>query len=414
MNKMMIHPLSDVQSQNIGQGTRIWQFCVVLAGAIIGENCNICSHCFIENDVKIGDNVTIKCGVQVWDGITIEDNVFIGPNVSFCNDKYPRSKAYPSEFLSTIIKKGASIGANATILPGVTIGENAMIGAGAVIVKDVPPHTKVICKSQVILSANNQESSGGGVSRNNIYSRSCTPCAYHRLIDSKSYLKSHITPIFPYVAFESASYSATFDCQSLFTGGSIVKKAPILSSPIIGKHISLRLVEVSDAEFIYALRSDKKAKFLTQTSGGIPAQEQWIESYKKRESAGGEYYFIIQSLEGQPFGTIRIYDFQEDSFCWGSWIIQDDAPSYVAIESALCLYVFGFYTLGFKMARFDVRKANVQVVAFHKRFGARIINKDTLNYYFNLSLEDFKAIPKVFAGFLPENLSYFTNLSKGE
>ncbi|TLD82324.1 N-acetyltransferase [Helicobacter sp. MIT 05-5293] len=188
----------------------------------------------------------------------------------------------------------------------------------------------------------------------------------------------------------------------------------MLSSPIIGKHISLRLVGVSDAEFIYTLRSDKKAKFLTQTSGGIPAQEQWIESYKKRESAGKEYYFIIQSLEGQPFGTIRIYDFQEDSFCWGSWIIQDDAPSYVAIESALCLYVFGFYTLGFKMARFDVRKANVQVVAFHKRFGARIINEDTLNYYFNLSLEDFKAIPKVFAGFLPANLSYFTNLSKGE
>ncbi|MCW1455780.1 N-acetyltransferase [Campylobacter jejuni] len=97
--------MSDVQSSNIGKNTNIWQFCVVLPNAKIGDNCNICSHCFIENDVVIGDNVTIKCGVQIWDGITIEDNVFIGPNVTFCNDKYPKSKQYPKEFLKTIIKK---------------------------------------------------------------------------------------------------------------------------------------------------------------------------------------------------------------------------------------------------------------------------------------------------------------------
>nr|WP_251821104.1 N-acetyltransferase [Campylobacter jejuni] len=126
----MIHKMSDVQSKNIGKDTKIWQFCVVLPNAKIGDNCNICSHCFIENDVVIGDNVTIKCGVQIWDGITIEDNVFIGPNVTFCNDKYPKSKQYPKEFLKTIIKKGASIGANATILPGVIIGENAVIRGG--------------------------------------------------------------------------------------------------------------------------------------------------------------------------------------------------------------------------------------------------------------------------------------------
>lgn len=181
--------------------------------------------------------------------------------------------------------------------------------------------------------------------------------------------------------------------------------------PIIGKHISLRLVCLSDAGFIYSLRSDKKAQFLTQTTGGISSQEQWIAEYKKREALGKEFYFIIQSLEEQSFGAIRIYDFKEDSFCWGSWIIKDDAPSYAAIESALCLYAFGFYTLGFANARFDVRKANTQVVAFHKRFGATIIAQDALNFYFSLSKEDFKAIPKAFVAFLPPHLS---NLSKGE
>lgn len=133
----MIHHLADVQSKNIGKNTNIWQFCVVLPNAVIGENCNICSHCFIENDVKIGNNVTIKCGVQVWDGITIEDNVFIGPNVTFTNDKYPKSKHYPQKFLGTLIKKGASIGANATILPNVIIGESALIGAGCIVSKNV-------------------------------------------------------------------------------------------------------------------------------------------------------------------------------------------------------------------------------------------------------------------------------------
>lgn len=133
-----IHPLSDVQSRNIGSGTRVWQFSVVLAGARIGQDCNIASHCFIENDVAIGNHVTIKNGVFVWDGITIEDHVFIGPNVTFTNDKYPRSKVYPGEFARTVIRYGASIGANATILCGVTIGANAMIGAGSVVTRDVP------------------------------------------------------------------------------------------------------------------------------------------------------------------------------------------------------------------------------------------------------------------------------------
>lgn len=139
-----IHKLSDVQSVNIGMGTKIWQFCVVLPGANIGSNCNICSHCFIENKVTIGNNVTVKNGTQLWDGITIEDNVFIGPNVTFTNDKTPRSQIYPEEFLTTIIKSGASIGANATILPGLTIGEDSIVGAGAVVTKNVERNTILV------------------------------------------------------------------------------------------------------------------------------------------------------------------------------------------------------------------------------------------------------------------------------
>jgi acetyltransferase-like isoleucine patch superfamily enzyme len=133
-----IHPTTDIQTVQIGEDTKIWQFCVVLKDAQIGSNCNICAHCFIENDVKIGNNVTIKSGVYLWDGIEIEDDVFIGPNVTFTNDKYPRSKQYPDNFLKIKIRKGASIGAGSIILGGTTIGERAMIGAGSIVTKDVP------------------------------------------------------------------------------------------------------------------------------------------------------------------------------------------------------------------------------------------------------------------------------------
>lgn len=133
-----VHRLADVQSKYIGTGTNIWQFVVVLPMARIGSDCNICSHVFIENNVTIGNRVTIKSGVQIWDGLKVEDDVFIGPNVTFSNDRYPRSKNYPESFLVTIVNKGASIGAGATILPGIVIGERAMIGAGAVVTKDVP------------------------------------------------------------------------------------------------------------------------------------------------------------------------------------------------------------------------------------------------------------------------------------
>jgi acetyltransferase-like isoleucine patch superfamily enzyme len=136
------HPHALVESDRIGDNTRIWAFVHVLPGAVIGRECNICDHVFIENDVIVGDRVTIKCGVQLWDGLRVADDVFIGPNATFTNDLFPRSKL---EFtlLETRIERGATIGANATILPGITIGEKAMVGAGAVVTKDVPPHTLV-------------------------------------------------------------------------------------------------------------------------------------------------------------------------------------------------------------------------------------------------------------------------------
>jgi UDP-2-acetamido-3-amino-2,3-dideoxy-glucuronate N-acetyltransferase len=138
MNQTFIHKNALCESTAVGLGTRVWAFAHILPGAIIGRDCNICDHVFIENDVRIGDNVTIKCGVQLWDGINIGNNVFIGPNVTFTNDKFPRSKKYPDTFLGTVVRNGASIGANATILPGITIEEGAMVGAGAVVTRSVP------------------------------------------------------------------------------------------------------------------------------------------------------------------------------------------------------------------------------------------------------------------------------------
>lgn len=137
----MIHPLADVQSPHIGDGTRIWQFCVVLSKANIGKNCNICAQVLIENDVIIGDCVTVKSGVQIWDGARIEDNVFIGPNVTFTNDLLPRSMNKDYACKGITLRKGCSIGANTTLLAGIEVGENAMIGAGSVVTKDVPANT---------------------------------------------------------------------------------------------------------------------------------------------------------------------------------------------------------------------------------------------------------------------------------
>lgn len=138
MNNHYVHPQAICESLSIGENTRIWAFAHVLPNAIIGTDCNICDGVFIENDVQVGNRVTVKCGVQLWDGLVIEDDVFIGPNATFTNDLFPRSKIFPNKFLKTFIRKGASIGANATILPGLEIGSGAMVGAGAVVTRSVP------------------------------------------------------------------------------------------------------------------------------------------------------------------------------------------------------------------------------------------------------------------------------------
>lgn len=141
---MFIHSLADVQTLRIGARTRIWQFVVILPGAMVGEDCNICSHCFIENDVQIGSRVTVKSGVQLWDGVRLEDDVFVGPNVTFTNDRVPRSRDHTHPLERTVVRLGASIGGGATILPGLEIGPGAMVGAGAVVVRDVPERAIVV------------------------------------------------------------------------------------------------------------------------------------------------------------------------------------------------------------------------------------------------------------------------------
>lgn len=143
-NDFYVHPQGLCESSNVGEGTRIWAFAHVLTGALIGCDCNICDHVFIENDVVIGDRVTIKSGVQLWDGVRLADEVFVGPNATFTNDRFPRSKQYPDLFLETRVEKGASIGAGAVILPGIVIGAGAMVGAGAVVTRTVPPNAIVV------------------------------------------------------------------------------------------------------------------------------------------------------------------------------------------------------------------------------------------------------------------------------
>ena len=154
------HPRALVESTEIGPGTRVWAFAHVLPGARIGRDCNICDHTFIENDVVIGDRVTVKCGVQLWDGLRIGDDVFIGPNATFTNDPSPRSKQHLDEVLETVLEKGCSIGANATLLPGITIGEGAMVGAGAVVTRSVPPNAVVVGNPARIVRYTDDSGSG--------------------------------------------------------------------------------------------------------------------------------------------------------------------------------------------------------------------------------------------------------------
>lgn len=165
-----------------------------------------------------------------------------------------------------------------------------------------------------------------------------------------------------------------------------------------GKNINLRLVELSDAEFIVNLRSSK-GTFLSKTSSQVEQQIKWIENYKIRENKKEEFYFIIESKEKENLGVIRLYDFQGDSFCWGSWIVKDGAPVTTAIESVLLIYEIGFYKLGFKRTHFDVRKANQKVLNFHKRFGVKKVGETELDYLFNMDIEEYEINKKKYSKF---------------
>lgn len=143
-DEVFVHPNALCESTTIGPRTRVWAFAHILQGARVGADCNICDHVFIEGAAVIGDRVTVKCGVQLWDGIELEDDVFVGPNATFCNDPFPRSRQHLQQYPVTVVRKGASVGANATLLPGITIGTNAMVGAGAVVTKSVPPNAIVV------------------------------------------------------------------------------------------------------------------------------------------------------------------------------------------------------------------------------------------------------------------------------
>lgn len=172
---------------------------------------------------------------------------------------------------------------------------------------------------------------------------------------------------------------------------------------IQGKTISLRYAEPDDAEFIYSLRIEPtRNKFVSQVSGGAENQRAWLERYKDRERAGTEHYFIIEGDSG-PIGTVRIYDLQADSFCWGSWMMKPGAPPSAAIESAVLVYEFAFYTLGFSQSHFDVRVDNERVVAFHQRFGAKITRSTELDHFFVYLRSDYEKVRPKYSKFLPAN-----------
>jgi len=158
------------------------------------------------------------------------------------------------------------------------------------------------------------------------------------------------------------------------------------------KHITFRLIEIKDAEFILSLRlNPKKNKFLSPVKNNIKNQERWIEAYKEREKEKQEYYYIIMN-EGEQLGVVRLYDFQRDSFSWGSWLLKEGAPAYGAIESALLVYEIGFFKLRFKSSHFDVIKHNEKVIKFHIKFGASVVHKDNEKYYFNIDKNTYSEI----------------------
>ena len=170
---------------------------------------------------------------------------------------------------------------------------------------------------------------------------------------------------------------------------------------IYGKNINMRTVEIEDAEFIYNMRQNQnKTKYLSKVTGTVESQKEWIKNYKQREEEKKEFYFVIESKDKEKLGLVRMYDFQDESFCWGSWLIKEDAPKTTAIESALQIYEFGFYSLGFEKSHFDVRKGNDKVISFHQRFGAKIVDEDELDYFFNFEKSDYEIIKEKYKRYL--------------
>jgi len=170
---------------------------------------------------------------------------------------------------------------------------------------------------------------------------------------------------------------------------------------IYGKNINIRTVELEDAEFIYTMRkNENKTKYLSEVYGTVETQKEWIKNYKQREKSNNEFYFIIESKKSEELGLVRMYDFRNNSFCWGSWIIKENAPSSTAIESVLQIYEFGFYNLGFEKSHFDVRKGNDKVISFHKRFGANIIDENDIEYFFNYEKSSYLDIREKYRRYL--------------
>ena len=170
---------------------------------------------------------------------------------------------------------------------------------------------------------------------------------------------------------------------------------------IYGKNINMRTVTTEDAEFIYNMRQNQnKTKYLSRVTGTVESQKEWIKNYKQREEEKKEFYFVIESKDKRKLGLVRMYDFQDNSFCWGSWLIKEDAPKTTAIESALQIYEFGFYSLGFEKSHFDVRKGNDKVISFHQRFGAKIVDEDELDYFFNFEKSDYEITKEKYKRYL--------------
>ena len=217
---LSIHPSADVQCRNIGSGTRIWQYVVVLPDAVIGQDCNICSHCLIENDVIVGDRVTVKSGVQLWDGLRLGDDVFVGPNVTFTNDKFPRSTHYPEPFSPIEIDASASIGANATILPGIKIGRQAMVGAGSVVTRSVPPNAIVVGNPARIVGYVDAEADASSRPKDNSPASVQTDSRLHQLpkvVDIRGSLT--VGEFERSIPFAAKRYFMVFDVPSAETRG---------------------------------------------------------------------------------------------------------------------------------------------------------------------------------------------------